>query len=57
VLLKTGETVSFPNAAVQEKQDGRIYNEAYEILVEFPKSEIQKWWYDDDAKTGREVGK
>ena len=59
VLLKTGETVSFPNAAAQEKQDGRIavYNESYEIVVEFPTSEIQNWWYDDDAKTAREGGK
>lgn len=54
VLLKTGETATFPKAAVQEKDGGRvaIYDESYRIVVEFRACELEKWWY---AQTGESV--
>jgi len=58
VLLKTGETTTFSNAAVQEKEGGRvaIYDESYRIVAEFRASEFEKWWYAQTAESVQQVG-
>jgi len=49
VLLKTGKTVSFFDADVQQKQEGRIaiYDKSFRIVCEFREDDIKRWWYED----------
>ena len=50
VLLKTDNTVSFPEAVVQQNQDGQItiHDGSYNILCEFRENEFKQWWYVDE---------
>jgi len=57
VLLKTGKTVSFFDADVQHKQEGRIaiYDKSFRIVCEFREDEIKRWWYVDGRSGMAEV--